>query len=95
MNDWSILVAIGSLALSLFVAVGRSLDKSLSIREHEAHRDAVQRDIHRVEARLNHIEQTRPTTGELEILAEALNKRIDELIRIRRSYGGTHAGNSD
>ncbi len=67
--------------ISLLALVSRSLDKNLSIREHEAHRDAVQRDVHRVEMRLNHLEQTRPTTGELEILAEALNKRIDEIQR--------------
>ena len=83
MTDWSLLIALGALAVSLISVLTRALDKNLSIREHEAHRDAVQRDIHRVEIRLNHIEQTRPTTGELEILAEALNKRIDELIRRR------------
>ncbi len=81
MSDWSIIVAFGSLAISIISVLSRTLDKNLSIREHEAHRDAVQRDIHRVEVRLNHIEQTRPTTGELEILAEALNKRMDEMIR--------------
>ena len=83
MTDWSLLIALGALAVSLISVLTRALDKNLSIREHEAHRDAVQRDIHRVEIRLNHIAQTRPTPGELEILAEALNKRIDELIRRR------------
>ncbi len=81
MSDWSIIVALGALVVSIISVLSRTLDKNLSIREHEAHRDAVQRDIHRVEVRLNHIEQTRPTTGELEILAEALNKRMDEMIR--------------
>ncbi len=81
MTDWTILIALGALAISIISVLSRTLDKNLSIREHEAHRDAVQRDIHRVEVRLNHLEQTRPTTGELEILAEALNKRMDELQR--------------
>ncbi len=81
MTDWTSLVALGALAISMINLLTRSLDKSLSIREHEAHRDAVQRDIHRVEGRLGHLEQTRPTTGELEILAESLNKRIDEFKR--------------
>ncbi len=81
MNDWAELVALGAFVLSAINLLTRSLDKSLSIREHEAHRDAVQRDIHRVENRLGHLEQTRPTTGELEILAEALNKRMDEIAR--------------
>ncbi len=81
MSDWSIIVALGALAISIISVLSRTLDKNLSIREHEAHRDAVQRDIYRVEVRLNHLEQTRPTTGELEILAEALNKRMDEMKR--------------
>ncbi len=83
MSDWIPFIALGALVVSLITAVSKSLDKNLSIREHEAHRDAVQRDIHRVEVRLNHLEQTRPTTGELEILAEALNKRIDEMNRMQ------------
>jgi hypothetical protein len=81
MNDWAGFLALGALIISFINVLTRSFDKSLSIREHEAHRDAVQRDIHRVENRLGHLEQTRPTTGELEILAEALNKRMDELRR--------------
>ncbi len=79
MAEWTSLLALGALAISIINLLTRSLDKNLSIREHEAHRDAVQRDIHRVENRLGHLEQTRPTTGELEILAEALNKRMDEM----------------
>jgi hypothetical protein len=79
MNDWYPLIALGAFALSALNLLTRSLDKSLSIREHEAHRDAVQRDIERVENRLERLEQTRPTTGELEILSEALNKRIDAI----------------
>ncbi len=79
MTDWTILVALGALAISIISVISRSLDKNLSIREHEAHRDAVQRDIHRVEGRLNQLERTRPTTGELEILSDALNKRIDHM----------------
>ncbi len=81
MSDWSLIVALGALVVSIISVLSRTLDKNLSIREHEAHRDAVQRDIQRVEVRLNHIEQTRPTTGELEILADAINKRMDEIIR--------------
>lgn len=79
MNDWTTIISLGALGLATLTLITRSFDKNLSIREHEAHRDAVQRDINRVEMRLNHLEQTRPTTGELEILAEALNKRMDEL----------------
>ncbi len=79
MNEWPTIIAGVALLVSILVLLGGSLDKNLSIREYEAYREAATRDIYRVEQRLGHLEQTRPTTGELEILAEALNKRIDEL----------------
>ncbi len=85
MNDWSIIFALGATALSAIALLNRAFDKSLSIREHEAYKAAVERDIHRVEGRLNNIESTRPTVGELEILAESLNKRIDHINTIRRN----------
>ncbi len=85
MSDWAIIIAAAALVFSIFTfftkALDKNTDKSLSIREHEAYKAAVDRDIHRVEGRLGHIEQTRPTTGELEILAEALNKRMDAIDR--------------
>ncbi len=81
MNDWATTAAIGAMIFAGLTLLIRLTDKSLSIREHEAYKDAVTRDIHRVENRLGHLEQTRPTTGELEILSEALNKRIDEMHR--------------
>jgi hypothetical protein len=73
-----ILVSVLALALSALAFISRTLDKNLSIREFEAYAAAVSRDIHRVETRLLQLEQTRPTTGELEILAQSLNKRLDE-----------------
>lgn len=79
MGDWPTIVAFGALIVSLLALASKTVDKSLSIREHEAYKNAVERDIARVEHRLMLIEQTRPTTGELEILSEALNKRIDSL----------------
>jgi hypothetical protein len=82
MTDWSELntvIALGALVVAAFALLSRSFDKSLSIREHEAYKDAVSRDIARVETRLGHIEQSRPTTGELQIVADALNKRMDLL----------------
>lgn len=81
--DPVVLVSVLALTLSVLVFLARVLDKSLSIREFEAYAAAVSRDIHRVETRLLQLEQTRPTTGELEILAESLNKRLDEYKPIR------------
>ena len=80
-NELYWIIAGGALVISLMSLLMKTFDKNLSIREHEAYREAVARDIARVEIRLQHLEQTRPTTGELEILAEALNKRMDEIKR--------------
>ena len=77
MNDWTTILALGALIISVMSLLSRTFDKNLSIREYEAYRSAVARDIQRVEARLLQIESTRPTTGELEILSESLNKRLD------------------
>ncbi len=75
--QWIILLSLGSIIISVFSVISRALDKNLSIREYEAYRSAVARDIQRVEGRLLQIETSRPTTGELQILSESLNKRID------------------
>jgi hypothetical protein len=75
--DYQLIIALGALLVSVLVAFSRSMDKSLSIREHEEFskntkermeglKNDFNRDIDRIELRLNYIEQTRPTTGELE-----------------------------
>ena len=79
MMDWTALASILALGVSVLALMMRSFDKNLSIREYEAYREAVGRDILRIESRLLDIERRHPTTGELEIVAEALNKRIDEI----------------
>ena len=84
-SDWGALLALGSVVISILALLSRTLDKSLSIREYESYRSGVDRDIQRIERRLQLIEQTRPTTGELEILAESLNKRIDAMDKKTRS----------
>jgi hypothetical protein len=75
--DYQLVIALGALAISMLVALTRALDKSLSIREHEEFRGNVkqslaelkadyQRETTRLENRITSLEQTRPTTGELE-----------------------------
>ena len=78
-----LLVSILALVFSGIALITRALEKNLSVREFEAYSNAVARDIHRVENRLLHLEQTRPTTGELEILADGLNKRLDSIIAVK------------
>jgi hypothetical protein len=83
MPDAYVILSILAFVLSALTFLSRVADKSLSIREHEAYKEAVSRDIRRVEERLLHLEQTRPTTGELQILGDAFNKRLDEIKRDR------------
>ena len=75
--DYQLVIALGALLVSVLVAFSRTMDKSLSIREHEEFskntKERIEglkqdfiRDVTRVEHRLDYIEQTRPTTGELE-----------------------------
>jgi hypothetical protein len=78
-GDWSVFIAIAAFLISVVHFVTRSMDKSLSIREHEADQTAISRDIKRIEDRIDRLEETRPTTGELKIVAEMVNKRLDEL----------------
>jgi methylthioribose-1-phosphate isomerase len=80
-SDLTWLIALGALVISALTLIGRSFDKNLTIREYETYSNAVRSDIERVEKRLQHLEQTRPTTGELQILADSINKRMDELKR--------------
>lgn len=86
-SDLTWLIALGALTVAVLSIFIRSFEKSLSIREYETYRNSVRADIERVEKRLQHLEQSRPTTGELQILAEGLNKRIDELKRIQYPHG--------
>ncbi len=93
MNDWTTIAAVGAMLFAALSLLMRLTDKSLSIREHEAYKSAVERDIQRVENRLGQLEGTRPTTGELEILSESLNKRIDELAKLNhlQDRGRSHS----
>ena len=75
--DWQIVLAFGGLAVAAVAFLSRTFDKSLSVREHEEYRNAVlrqlaemrdgyQRECDRLEDRVKVLEQTRPTTGEIE-----------------------------
>ena len=72
-------------SISVFGILVRLSEKNLSIREHEAFIEAVRRETNRLEDRLRQIEQSRPTTGELQIVADSFNKRLDELRMIIQS----------
>jgi len=68
---------LGAFVVAALALISRSFDKSLSIREHEEFAKNVnsrvdqvelqyQRDDNRLEDRIKVLEQTRPTTGEIE-----------------------------
>jgi predicted RNA-binding protein with RPS1 domain len=70
-------IAVGAILLSALVAMDRMFSKSLSIREHEEFRRNIdkefdrkdhqrERDFDAILDRIRVLEQTRPTTGELE-----------------------------
>ena len=88
--DWQTILAIGALALAAFSFLSRTLDKSLSLREHDEYRkgaertnDGLQREfwreVDRLEQRLNIIEQTRPTAGELKSTADSFKEQLSEM----------------
>ena len=75
--EWQTLLSLGALLLAGITLASNALSKSLSIREHEEFRtnlkaDLAQvrqdykRDDDRLEDRVKVLEQTRPTTGEIE-----------------------------
>ena len=81
MTDFPTVIAIGALGIAGFSLISRMLDKSLSIREHDEYRKAVERDILRVEKRLDFIEQSRPSNDTLGEVSSSLKARIENLER--------------
>lgn len=65
-GDWGTFIAIAAFGLSVLSYIVRAADKNISIREHDLFKDGVERDIDRLERRIERIEETRPTTGELQ-----------------------------
>ena len=87
---WEVVVAVGALFLSALAVVIRTFDKSLSIREHDEFKkgveralDGVQREVWREMDKLEHrvqvLEQTRPTTGELSGLTTGIKEQLEEV----------------
>ena len=75
--EWQTVLALGALVVAGVSLLSKSFDKSLSIREHEEFRNSLKADItqlradykrddDRLEERIKVLEQTRPTTGELD-----------------------------
>jgi hypothetical protein len=64
--DLTILIPLGLLAIGLLSLVFTSSAKYLSIREHETYNAFMIRELNNLSARIGTLEQTRPTTGEIE-----------------------------
>jgi hypothetical protein len=82
--DWQLVIAIGAMMLAGIGVLSRAFDKSLSIREHEEFKKAIEREMsqmrndykhddNRLEDRIKVLESTRPTTGELEARLKGSN----------------------
>lgn len=80
--SWDTVTSVGALLVSLYVVITRAFENALSIREHEEYKNqenqkavlrdiSLQRDLKRIEDRVDRIEQTRPTVGELEAKLKA------------------------
>ena len=74
--DWQMAGVVGAIVIGLYNVFSKTFDKSLSLREHDEFRanlndnlklirDHIREDLNRIERRVELIEQTRPTTGEL------------------------------
>ena len=92
--DWQTIVAFVAVALAALSLFDKRFDKSLSIREHDEYRKGAEkgmdglkaqfeRDIDRVETRMDLIESTRPTAGELKTHIEAISDRLAKVEYIK------------
>jgi hypothetical protein len=66
MEIWPVVIAAGVLLTAIITIIMTNSSKFLSIREHETYRAYATREMDITSRRLDIIEQTRPTTGELE-----------------------------
>ncbi len=99
--DWQVSLALAAICISAFTLIGRMLDKGLSVREHDEYRkgagrvtdglrEQFQREIDKIEHRIDVIEQTRPTAGELKGTADGLRDQVNEIkIQMRQRNGTT------
>jgi hypothetical protein len=69
--DFSILIAGGILSVTLVGFYVNSLNKFLTIREHVEFKDNVYRELDKHQEAIIRLEDTRPTTGELESYLKA------------------------
>lgn len=63
---WPIAITFGIFSVAVGGLFLNYAGRFLSIREHESYQEAVRREMDKLHERVNTIEQTRPTTGELE-----------------------------
>lgn len=64
--DWAIFLGVGAFIIALGSFYLSSSAKFLSIREHETYNTFVKRELDHLSKRIYILEQTRPTTGEIE-----------------------------
>ena len=72
--DYNLLIAAGVFIIALAALFMNSSARFLSIREHATYSGFITREIDNIYKRLDVLERTRPTTGELEAKI-GLNKK--------------------
>jgi hypothetical protein len=89
--SWSeLLLPLFAVAIAALALMDRMLSKNLTIREHDEYRkgaerttdglqEGYRREVDRLEQRLNIIEATRPTAGELQQISANLKEQINEI----------------
>jgi len=87
MGDWATFAAVGALLIAGATLFTRLIDKSLSIREHDEFKNNIsrvvndwveqfRRDTDRLDAAIKYLDQAKPTTGELQAAAKAVEDRV-------------------
>ena len=64
--DWPVGIALGVLAVGLVGLIFNQAASKLSVREYESYTAFIVRELDAIRERITFLEQTRPTTGELE-----------------------------
>jgi len=88
--DFQTLISFTAIGLAVLTLLARMLDKGLSIRQHDEYRKGAERttdglqtqfwrEFDKLETRLNHIDQTKPTVGQLQDATSNLKEQLGEL----------------
>jgi hypothetical protein len=73
--DWGLLITASVAIIALSGLYISSFSRYLSIREHETYQTYVTREMDELSRRIDVLEKTRPTTGEIEAKLDVISKK--------------------